>query len=84
MPPSKPITAEYYTKAGYPWFDYYDADLQALNGAKNLAGLKSVAEKSGERAEPALPHNQSLKVSNIVKLRAGLKRHQVRESDMTV
>ena len=84
MPPSKPITAEYYTKAGYPWFDYYDADLQALNGAKKLARLKSVAEKRGERGEPALPHNHSLKVSNIVKLRAGLKRHQVRESDISV
>ncbi len=36
-PPSRPLTAEQYTTAGFPWFDYYDADLKALNGSGTLA-----------------------------------------------
>ena len=42
-PPSKPRTAQDYTAAGLPWFDYYGDDLSALEGAKKLAGLDSVA-----------------------------------------
>lgn len=44
-PPHRPPTAEAYAEAGLPWFDYYDADLTALAGAKKLAGLDSVAER---------------------------------------
>ena len=44
-PPTKPPSASHYTKAGLPWFDYYDADKKALKGAAKLAGLDSVAAK---------------------------------------
>ena len=43
QPPSKPRTAQDYTAAGLPWFDYYAGDLAALEGAKKLTGLDSVA-----------------------------------------
>src|SRR5262245_60859714 len=43
-PPTKPPTAEAYTKAGLPWFDYYAADLETLAGAPTLTLLKSLAE----------------------------------------
>lgn len=79
-PPSKPVTAEQYTKAGFPWFDYYDADLQALNGSSTLAALKTVKEKMVEKGATPLVDNKSLSIANIVNLRAGLKRHQVRET----
>jgi hypothetical protein len=82
-PPSIPPTASQYTKAGYPWFDYYDAELKALEGSNTLAGLKSVKEKGEEKRAKPLPENDSLSVSNIVNLRAGLKQNQVRESDFS-
>jgi hypothetical protein len=80
-PPSVPPTAQQYAKAGYPWFDYYDAELKALDGSKSLSSLKSVKEKlEAKRAQP-LSDNQSVSVANIVNLHAKLKQHQVRESD---
>jgi len=33
-PPGKPQTAQDYTAAGLPWFDYYGGDLEGLEGAK--------------------------------------------------
>lgn len=44
-PPHRPPTAHQYTDAGLPWFDYFDADQVAVQGAKNLAGLDSVASR---------------------------------------
>ena len=38
-------TAREYTEARLPWFEYYDGDRTALEGAKKLAGLDSVAAK---------------------------------------
>ena len=50
-PPTKPPTAEDYTKAGLPWFDYYAADVETLAGAPALALVKSVAEMAAEKGE---------------------------------
>lgn len=41
-PPHQPPTARQYAEAGLPWFDYYDADRKALQGARKLADLESV------------------------------------------
>lgn len=41
-PPGKPISAEEYSKAGLPWFDYYAENLSPLPGSRVLAGMKSV------------------------------------------
>ena len=38
------MTARDYSAAGLPWFDYYDAEAKALEGAKPLKNMKSVAE----------------------------------------
>ena len=83
VPPSKPLTAEQYTKAGFPWFAYYDSDLKAVEGSKNLANLKTVKETAAEKRATTLPDNQPVSVVNIVNLRSGLKRHQVRETDFS-
>ncbi len=82
-PPSKPMTAREYTGAGLPWFDYYDADLKALEGAGKLAKLKAVKETAREKRADPLSDNESVAVNNVVQLRAGLKRHQVRETDFS-
>ncbi len=39
-PPQLPPSAEQYTSAGLPWFEYYDDTLMVESGATKLAGLK--------------------------------------------
>ena len=82
-PPTQPPTAKQYTQAGYPWYDYYDQELQALNGSAALAGVKSVSETMAAKPGEKLPHNETVSVTNLVNLRTGLRSHQVRESDFT-
>ena len=43
-PPLSPISAGDYSEAGLPWFDYYDGDRKAIEGAKALGNIKSVKE----------------------------------------
>jgi hypothetical protein len=78
-PPSQPIRADQYTAAGYPWFDYFDAEHNALAGSKILARVKSVKEKAHEKRSSVLKGNNSLEIRHIVNLRAGLRPRQVRE-----
>jgi hypothetical protein len=78
MPPGNAPTAEDYTRAGLPWFEYYDADRQALAGAERLRGLKSVKEKGAEKRQSPLPENTSVTPENVVKLRPA-RGGQVRE-----
>ena len=59
-PPHRPPAAAEYSAAGLPWFEYYAEDRRALDGARKLAGLDSVAQKSWKKGfrpenEPAFP-----------------------------
>ena len=54
-PPMRPPTAREYTAAGLPWFDYFDAELSALEGAVRLAQLESVEAIDGRRGGLPLP-----------------------------
>ena len=82
-PPTQPPTAQQYSNAGYPWFDYYDKELEALNGSATLASVKSVSETMAAKTGETLPHNKPVAVTNLVNLRTGLQPHQVRESDFS-
>ena len=64
-PPIRPPTAREYTEAGLPWFDYYGADLVALKGAKQLAGLDSVAAKGIKQGQTPLPENDPVKAEHV-------------------
>jgi hypothetical protein len=44
LPSYPPATAKSYSKAGLPWFDYYQDGIEALAGANTLAELKSVSQ----------------------------------------
>jgi hypothetical protein len=81
-PPTQPPTAREYTRAGLPWFDYYDKEQEAFNGSKILARLKSVMAMGKEKRTNPLPENESVTVNNLVNLRAGLKPEQVRDSEL--
>jgi hypothetical protein len=77
-PPTQPPTAESYTKAGMPWFDYY-SESPAVAGSKKLAGLKSVAAMGAKKRRKPLPENETVKVDRVIHLRDGRKSGQVRE-----
>ena len=73
-PPMQPPSANDYTKAGLPWFDYYDAEAIALRGADNLAGLDSVASLGIKKGLPPLPNNEPLEpkiIKTIKPIREG-------------
>jgi hypothetical protein len=78
-PPTVPPTAAEYTRAGLPWFDYYAADRQALEGGHGLKGIRSVTEMGKAKGDVPLPENEAVDPKNVVKLRAGLKKGEVRE-----
>ncbi len=50
-PPPSPATAERYTQAGLPWYDYYAGDETALATTDTLKGLKSVNEIADGKGE---------------------------------
>jgi len=78
-PPLPPPTSEEYTKAGLPWFEYYDESNKALTGSTTLAGLNSANTLAKEKKENVLPENKAVDPDNIIALRKGLKKDQVRE-----
>ena len=67
-PPGKPRTAQDYTAAGLPWFDYYGNDLSVLEGAKKLAGLDSVAATKLKKGDGFLKDNDPVTPAVVNKL----------------
>ena len=67
-PPTEPPTAQQYTKAGLPWFDYYGGDAEAMAGSEKLKAVASVGQISKEKGN-ALPENETLDVGRVIRLR---------------
>ena len=63
--PTQPASAETYTKAGLPWFDYYGEGL-ALNGSSALAGLDSVAAKTVKLGKPPMEDNNPVFPAKVI------------------
>ncbi len=70
VPRQAPSAAEY-TKAGLPWFEYYDDELGALGGGKKLAGMDSVAAKGVKLSEAPFLDNNAVKPQKVVSLGSG-------------
>jgi len=64
LPPEKPPTAQEYTNAGLPWFDYY-SDAKALQGSDTLGKLSSAAAKMVEKGKGIMPGNDPVAPTNI-------------------
>ena len=78
QPPTPPLTAKAYTRAGLPWFDYYGGDREALEGSTKLQGLESVARLGRRKGEVPLPENEPVDPSRVVRIE-GRRGAEVRE-----
>ncbi len=78
-PPTVPPTAQAYTSAGLPWFDYYNEGAEALEGSDILKQLKSVIQFGRAKRETAVPENEPVHRERVVQLGDRRSRAQVRE-----
>ena len=66
----KPPTANDYTSAGPPWFDYY-SDSKPLTGSDTLGKLTSVAAKVIEKGKGLLPDNEPVHPKTVKMISKG-------------
>lgn len=78
-PPTTPLTSREYQDAGMPWFEYYGGDREALGGAKELAGLKTVKEMGEVKGERPLPENETVDTPVVINLGGAGTARRVRE-----
>jgi hypothetical protein len=67
-PPMRAISAQTYTEAGLPWFDYYDNDKKAISGAKKLGKIKSFKQIDDEKDSKMWPEDGKVQNPSIVNL----------------
>lgn len=78
-PPHQSPTAQDYSAAGLPWFDYY-SDAPALDGSKTLKKLKSVKQMAMDLGDHILIDEETVFVSKAVSV--GPQKRPVRENDV--
>ena len=83
-PPTKPPTAKEYSQHGLPWFDYYDDDLDAVDGAALLNKLKSIFAMRKRREVRSPDDDDDMRSPRLVVHKLGKERTKVgtvREGD---
>jgi hypothetical protein len=70
----RPPSAEDYTAAGLPWFEYYAEDAVAVQGSKKLQGLDSLAAAQTKQGIYQPPTTKLAPMPHVVKLAPGTKK----------
>ena len=70
-PPMPIISAETYNQAGLPWFEYYDKDKSAIEGAKKLGKIKSIKTLDKDKDQKIWGSDPDITPSKIVDLGKG-------------
>lgn len=78
-PPHRPPSASVYTKAGLPWFDYYDDNMDVAAPAAVLGKVKSVAKVAAEAGQQTFDFGDSVSPKSIVGIMAPAEGRPVRE-----
>lgn len=78
-PPTQPPTAQAYTSAGLPWFDYYAEGAEAIEGSDILKQLKSVIQLGREKRETPVPEEAPIDPEKVIRLGDRRPRRTVRE-----
>lgn len=79
-PPHQPPSAQAYTKAGLPWFEYYDDKLGITAPAPILGKVKTVAQVAAESGQEEIDFGESAAPIAIVGLTPESRR-PIREYD---
>lgn len=59
-PPTLPPSASDYSRRGFPWFDYYDADAKVIAAGEKFVNVKTVSEMGQHIGANPLPENKSV------------------------
>lgn len=78
-PPIVPFTSKEYTRAGLPWFEFYNENAAPVAGADKLNDIKSVAQMGKEKGDNPLPENESVEVKTVIPIQKKMGKDQVRE-----
>ena len=70
-PPQEPPTAEHYSRAGLPWFELYDADRPALEGAPPFQQVESLTAKRVREGQPPPQDSAPIHPEQVVGLDGG-------------
>ncbi len=78
-PPQPPISAQLYEEHGFPWFDIYRDDLDAVDGSETLGKIKTVSHLFQKKEGKPLPDNESVTASTVVQYGKKRRPDEVRE-----
>ena len=67
-PPMSAISAQSYTEAGLPWFDYYGNDKTAIEGAKKLGKIKSIKQIEADSRSKIWPADGKMEDAKVITL----------------
>ena len=70
-PPMPVLSAEVYNEAGLPWFEYYENDKSAIQGAKKLGKIKSIKTLDKDKDQKIWGSDPDITPSKIVDLGKG-------------
>ncbi|KAL9649277.1 hypothetical protein ABK040_004297 [Willaertia magna] len=64
-PPNTPVSAQTYSSYNYPWFDWYNENLETITKSEILENVKSVSEIDKEKYGVSLQNNTTVKINNV-------------------